>query len=77
MIGQRTYNEILKEIEETQDVEIFCTLTKELEGNKRSLTLVQLRYAKEHIDKHSKRLHEPIAESMHNVMSLLGFKRNK
>ena len=73
----RPYNEMLKEIEETQNVKRFCALTKELEKNKRSLTLAQLRYAKEHIGKHSKRLHEPITESMHNVMSLLGFKRNK
>lgn len=57
---KRTYNELLKEIEETKCIETFCACTVELEENKRTLTLAQLRYAKEHIDKHKERLQKAI-----------------
>tara|TARA_R100000951_G_scaffold494_2_gene2190 strand:+ start:5278 stop:5502 length:225 start_codon:yes stop_codon:yes gene_type:complete len=73
----RTYNEILKEIEETRDIEVFCACTGELAEMQRSLTVAQLKYAKEHIDKHKKRLKKPIDEGMKVVYSILGLKWNK
>ncbi len=69
---KRTYNELLKEIEETNCIETFCACTKELEEGKYSLTLAQLRYAKEHIDKHKERLQKPLDESMKEVYKMLG-----
>ena len=54
------YNKVMKEIAETRCIETFCACTAELEENKRSLTVAQLKYAKEHIDKHKKRLQKPI-----------------
>jgi hypothetical protein len=73
----RPYNEILKEIEETRDIKVFCGCTGELADIQHSLTGAQLKYAKEHIDKHKKRLEKPIDESMKEVYKVLGLKWNK
>lgn len=71
----RTYNEILKEIETTKDIKVFCSCTAELEKMQRYLTVSQLNYAKEHIEKHKKRLQKPIDDGMKVVYSLLGIKK--
>jgi len=73
----RTYNEILKEIENTKDIQVFCACTTELEERKRTLTVSQLKYAKEHIDKHKKRLQWQIDEGMKYVYQILGLKWDK
>ncbi len=68
----RNYNEILKEIETTKDIKEFCACTSELEEMQRDLTVSQLKYAKEHIEKHKKRLQKPIDDGMKVVYSVLG-----